>query len=164
MKKLSVVLFLLLLTVLQSNSKTKSDMNNSNFDSAASIKSEILACLQAWNDAAKERDLEGFMALFDDSENIVLAGSDTGEVFKGKDRIKEWLKMLFEYAAFSWEMDRVETDYFENTAWVFMEGRMVVVPSGKEPNKTPYRFTGVLVKRNNEWKWRLFDGSVPRSH
>jgi hypothetical protein len=101
MKKLSVVLFLLLITTLQSNSKTKSDINNTNFDTAASIKSEILACLQAWNDAAKERDLEGFMALFDDSVNIVLAGSDTGEVFKGKDRIKEWLKMLFEYTGFS---------------------------------------------------------------
>lgn len=27
---------------------------------------------------------------------------------------------------------------------------------------SPYRFTGILVKKKGAWKWRLFDGSVPK--
>ena len=90
------------------------------------VKDEITNVLKDWNDAAKSSDLEKSMSLFDDSENILLVGSDSGEVFKGKEQIRGWLSQLYIVAGFSWEMDRIDIDYNENTAWVFVEGRMVV--------------------------------------
>lgn len=129
-----------------------------------SVKTEITNCLNQWNEAAKNRNLELFMSLFDDSENILLAGSDSGEVYKGKKEISGWLGMLFGFASFSWEMDRVEIDSLENTAWVFVDGRMVVTSGEGKTKKSPYRFSGVLVKKNNVWKWRMFDGSAPGGH
>ena len=102
------------------------------------------------------------MSMFDDSENIMLIGSDSCEVFKGKDQIKGWLTQLFDMASFSWEMDRIDIDSNDNTAWVFVEGRMVVAFKTGKTKKTPYRFTGIMVRKGSEWKWRLFNGSNPR--
>jgi ketosteroid isomerase-like protein len=125
------------------------------------IQKEISASLEAWNNNAKNRDLDKFMSLFDDAPDIMLVGSDSGEVFKGKQQIEDWLKMLFGFASFSWDMNRIDIDHYQNTAWVFMEGYMVVTFDSGKTRRTTYRFTGVLVKQKNEWKWRLFNGSVP---
>jgi len=127
------------------------------------VKGEITKTLELWNNNAKNSDLGGFMSLFDDSENIMVIGSDSGEVFKGKEQIKRWLTQLFDMASFSWEMDRIDIDYNENTAWVFVEGRMVVAFKTGETKKTPYRFTGIMVRKGNDWKWRLFNGSSYKS-
>lgn len=129
---------------------------------SSKIRNEILKTLDQWNTASKNAELDKFMALFDDSENILLVGSAKGEVYKGKVQIREWLSQLYGFAGFSWEMNSVEIDANKNTAWVFVEGFMVVKPHKGEARKTPYRFTGILVKKGGEWKWRLFNGSVPQ--
>jgi ketosteroid isomerase-like protein len=125
------------------------------------FKDEIMCSLSEWNQAAKDKDLEKFMALFDNTPEIMLVSSDSGEVFKGKKKIEKWLRTLFGFASFYWEMNRIDIDHFENTAWVFVEGFMVVDNDRGSSGKTPYRFTGVMVKKNGAWKWRLFNGSVP---
>jgi len=61
-------------------------------------------------------------------------------------------------------MNRVDKDYNRNTAWVFMDGSMLVTIDKGKSSKFPYRFTGILVKVKNNWKWRLFDGAVPGGH
>ena len=128
------------------------------------IKKEITAALEVWNNSAKNRDVTHFMDLFDNTEAIIVAGSDSGEVFKGKEQIEGWMKMLFAHRSFSWEMNRVDMDHNGNTAWVFMDGSMIVTNDKGKTVKFPYRFTGILVKVKNTWKWRLFDGSVPGGH
>jgi hypothetical protein len=50
------------------------------------------------------------MLLFDNSDNIMLIGSDSGEVYKGKEQIKGWLNLLFKNAGFSSEMNRIDID------------------------------------------------------
>ncbi len=127
------------------------------------IKSEITEALNLWNTACKNADLEQVMSMFDNSENIMVIGSANGEVSKGKDEIRKWLGDLFGFAGFSWEMNRIDIDYSDITAWVFIEGTMVVSIHKGETMKKPYRFTAVLVKKKNVWKWRLFDGSEPQS-
>jgi len=162
MKILLILLPVFLFLVNKSDAKMTFEIGRINMDTAVNAEKDIRNSLQLWNDAAKERDIEKAMSLFDDSENILLVGSDSGEICKGKEQISKWLKMLFDYASFSWELDRVDIDYSGNTAWVFTEGKMVVTPSNGKTRKVPYRFTGILVKRNNVWKWRLFNGSNPR--
>ena len=128
------------------------------------IKKEITAALELWNNSAKSRDMSHFMELFDNTEAIIVVGSDSGEVFKGKEQIEAWMKMLFAHRSFSWEMNRVDIDHNGNTAWVFMDGSMIVTNDKGKTAKFPYRFTGILVKVKNCWKWRLFNGSAPGGH
>ena len=153
--KNKILLSLIFLILIISNTLSAQILNDN-------IKDEITNVLKDWNAAAKSSDLEKSMSLFDDSENILLVGSDSGEVFKGKEQIRGWLSQLYSVAGFSWEMDRIDIDYNENTAWVFVEGRMVVEFKNGKMKKPPYRFTGIMVKKGNEWKWRLFNGSNPR--
>ena len=126
------------------------------------VKSEITKSLEIWNNAAKTANLEQALALFDNSTDIMLVGSANGEVAKGKDQAKEWLSQIFGFAGFSWEMNRIDIDSNGKTAWVFMDGKMIVKFHKGGTKITPYRFTGILVKKKGEWKWRLFDGSVPQ--
>jgi ketosteroid isomerase-like protein len=132
--------------------------------SDAVIKKEIMASLELWNKTAKNSDLVHFMELFDNTPDIMLVGSDSGEVFKGRDQIETWLKMLLAHRSFSWEMSRLDIDHNGNTAWVFMDGSMIVTNDKGNTSKFPYRFTGIMVKIKNSWKWRLFNGSVPGGH
>lgn len=101
------------------------------------------------------------MSLFDDSENIMFIGSDSAEIWKGKDQIKGHLNSIFPNESVSLEMKRIDIDYNDNTAWVFVDGAIIISNGTGKKIKTPYRFTGVMVKKHNEWKWRLFNGSNP---
>lgn len=126
------------------------------------LKTEITQALSDWNTHAKNGDLEKFMALYDNSDNIMLVGSDSGEIFKGKVEIRQWLTALLKHAGFSWEMNRIDIDGYKKTAWVFIDGYMIVKWDTGQSRKGPYRFTGIMVKKKGVWKWRLFDGSIPK--
>jgi ketosteroid isomerase-like protein len=125
------------------------------------IKNEIGEALTAWNNAGKNAKTDEVMKLFDNTGNIMVIGSDSGEICKGRDQVAGWLNRIFKHNSFSWEMNRIDIDCNGSTAWVFVDGNMVVANDKGKTMKTPYRFTGILVKKGKEWKWRLFDGSVP---
>ena len=126
------------------------------------VKMQIAKTLETWSAACKNADVDKVMSMFDNTANIMVVGSDKGEINKGKDEINIWLTKLFRVADFSWEMNRIDIDYFGKTAWVFVDGNMIVNFHKGGTNITPYRFTGILVKKKGEWKWRLFDGSIPK--
>lgn len=128
------------------------------------VNGEIRAALQTWNQMAIGRNTESFMALYDQSADMLMVGSDSGEIFRGKAQIGKWLGMLFKHNSFSWEMNILDIDHYGKTAWVFMDGFMVVKNEAGRTRRTPYRFTGVLVRKKKVWKWRLFHGSVPAGH
>jgi hypothetical protein len=125
------------------------------------VKKEISETLKIWNEAGRNRKTEAFRTLFDDTPDIMLIGSDKGEISKGWDEISKWLDAIFAHNSFSWEMDRIDIDSNDKTAWVFVAGRMVVVSDKGSVKKVPYRFCGILVKKDNQWKWRMWDGSSP---
>jgi len=130
--------------------------------SSEKIRSEITAALETWNKACGTANTDQMMTLFDDSENIMVIGSANGEINKGKEEIRSWVSQLYSFAGFSWEMNRVDIDSNGKTAWVFVDGSMVLNFKKGGTRKAPYRFTGIMVKKNNQWKWRLFNGSVPQ--
>ncbi|MCX6244853.1 MAG: nuclear transport factor 2 family protein [Bacteroidetes bacterium] len=150
-----------MITVSAYSKTGKSDKKQ---EADAAFKKEITSALELWNNMAKNRDVTHFMDLFDTTGEIMVVGSDSGEVFKGRDQIEGWMKMLFAHRSFSWDMKRIDIDHNGNTAWVFMDGYMIVTNDKGKTAKFPYRFTGILVKARNTWKWRLFDGAVPGGH
>jgi ketosteroid isomerase-like protein len=118
----------------------------------AEVKSEVRQALQRWNDLAGAGDLAAFMSQFDDGADLLVVGSDKGEVFQGRAAIEGWLGKLLAGNRFGWQMDRVDIDANGDTAWAFVEGSMTVrALSGKVRGTTPYRFTAVLVKRGDRW-------------
>jgi len=127
------------------------------------VKNEITKTLEIWNTACKNSNLEQVMSMFDDTDTIMVVGSTNGEISKGKEEISKWLSQLFGFAGFSWEMNRVDIDNNGKTAWVFIDGKMIVNFHKGGQRITPYRFTGIMIKKNGVWKWKLFDGSVPQS-
>ena len=130
--------------------------------SGEAVQVEVRRALTQFNDAAAAGDVKGCLALFEDRADILLVGSDKGEVFKGPAAMEGWLAALLRNNRFSWEMDRVDISHHGDTAWAFVEGRMVVKdPAGKLRFKAPYRFSAVLVRKGDGWAWRLFHGSAP---
>jgi hypothetical protein len=167
MKKIQIFrIVIIALIFLASNAIIHAQSANADKNHAGNdvITKEVKTVLDLWNSTAKSRDTTHFMELFDNSNSIMLVGSDSGEVFKGKKQIEGWVKMLFAHRGFSWEMNRLDIDHNGNTAWVFMDGFMIVTNDKGKTAKFPYRFTGILVKSKSLWKWRLFDGSVPGGH
>jgi uncharacterized protein (TIGR02246 family) len=123
---------------------------------------EVRGALARWNDAASRGDLRAMLAQFDDSPDVLLVGSDKGEVFRGREAIEAWLSRIFKGNRFSWRMDRVDVGDSGDVAWVFVEGAMIVTDKeGKPRGSTPYRFSGVLVRRDGGWAWRQWHGSIP---
>ena len=74
---------------------------------------EIRTSLQLWNDAAKRRDTTAIMKMFDKAEDIMLVGSDSGEIFKGPSAVKQFMSFLFAQYSFSWDMKRIDIAYNE---------------------------------------------------
>jgi ketosteroid isomerase-like protein len=130
--------------------------------SSEKVKGEITETLTKWNAACKNANIDLVMSMLDTTDGLMVVGSDKGEINKGKDEVKAWLSQLFGFAGFSWEMNRVDIDSNGKTAWVFMDGKMIVNFHKGGQKVTPYRFTGILIKKKDGWKWRLFDGSVPQ--
>ena len=141
-----------------------SGVTNSLFakDSDEKVKSEITETITAWNAACKNANIDLVMSMLDTTDGLMVVGSANGEIKEGKDEVKAWISQIFGFGGFSWEMNRVNIDSNGKTAWVFMDGKMIVDFHKGGQKVTPYRFTGILVKKKDGWKWRLFDGSVPQ--
>ncbi len=126
-------------------------------------RAQVRQALQVFNDAAARGDVPGLMAQFDPDAQVLLVGSDRGEIFQGRAAIEAWLTRLLAKNRFSWQMDRVDVDLNGDTAWAFVDATVTIrAPDGKVRFTGPYRFAAVLVRRGDAWAWRMFHGSVPR--
>jgi uncharacterized protein (TIGR02246 family) len=134
--------------------------------SASQDRDGIRATLAALNSSCAARDLDAFMALFDDGDDILMVGSDTGEVFRGREAVREFMNRLFGLPfVFSFDLKEVVTRQDRDFAWVFVDGNMVHsvdrgAAAGKVSQK-PYRFSIAMVRKEGRWRWQLFNGSVP---
>lgn len=152
MKKIVFVTGIILLLII----------THSCFAQKNEIEKQIKQRLQVWNEAAKKKDTISIMNMFDKAEDIMVVGSDSGEIFKGQASVKRFIGWLFAQYSFNWEWDRVDIAYNENTAWAFTDGRMNVTDTKGNTITTPYRFTAIFVKRRDGWKWKLYNGSIPK--
>ena len=131
--------------------------------SSLSDSQDVRKTLEALNAATTHHDVAATMALFDDTDDIMLVGSDAGEVFKGRKILSAHLKEIYALPfALSFDMPSVTVHVEGQTAWIFGEGAEVINEGDGKITRTPYRFTICLVKRGPNWKWQVFSGSVPR--
>ena len=154
----SILLFALLfiLNSCSNNKKTRSQVTSQQIDSI--MKSEM----NAWADAFKNKNSDEAISLFDTSANVMLIGSDSSEVFKGHEQISSFLKGMFAMPlSFSWQFKSIDVHHHEGTAWVYVDAILLVTENGTTA-RLPYRFVVIAIDRNNEWKWRLYQGSEPK--
>lgn len=130
--------------------------------SSEKIKKEITQTLDSFYTAARKANTEGIMSLFDNSSNIIFIGGDSAEIWKGATKIRAHLNSMFPGETVALLMDRTDIDYNQNTAWVFADGKIIIAPTKGDPINGLYRFTAILIKRGNAWKFRLYNGSNPK--
>jgi uncharacterized protein (TIGR02246 family) len=122
----------------------------------------VLQTLTAMNDALARRDLAGFMALFEDGDDILLVGSDADEVFHGREAVGGFLKQLYGLPfTFAFDMPTVTIRRKGHHAWLFADGAMVHKRADGSETRRPYRIALVMKRHDDAWRWQLFSGSVP---
>jgi ketosteroid isomerase-like protein len=100
------------------------------------------------------RDAASALALFADDEDVYFAGSEIGEVARGRTELEtmlRWLATLDETLDFEWSTLDVRSE--GDVAWVAADGTL---------NGGPYRTLGILVRRGEQWRWHTHLGSEPR--
>jgi uncharacterized protein (TIGR02246 family) len=130
-------------------------------NSSEKVKNKIAETLKLFNTSAQNANTEQMMSLFDDSENIMFIGSDSAEIWKGRDQIRGHLNTIFPKESVNLEMKKIEIDANGNTAWAFVDGYINISSEKGEKFRAPYRFTIIFVKKDENWKIMLFDGSNP---
>ncbi len=120
------------------------------------VKKEIESVLKLMAKAFVTKDIDLYMSLYDSNPELVIYGSQSGE---------KWtiLKDFKEAVVHNWKMvpqvnvtytyQRIEVHSSGEVAWfatelafdMEMEGRQMLIPG---------RLTGVLVKKNDIWKFR----------
>jgi ketosteroid isomerase-like protein len=115
-----------------------------------------LATFHALFDALLVRkDIDAFMALWADDDDVALRGSDLTERDDGHAAIRAHGEAIIASAnelRFDWDETLLHIE--GDAAWI--------TAAGAFNGGTPYRLTAVLVRRDGEWRWHTFAGSEPR--
>jgi ketosteroid isomerase-like protein len=123
-------------------------------------RSEVKGVLERFNHLVATRNLK-VLAEFAPGDDVLLIGSDEGEIAKGPQEIGAFFRRIFAHSStFSWEWSRIDVSRVGDIAWLFADG-WVIVTSPEGQVKTPYRITGVLELNGERWLWRQYHGSEP---
>lgn len=122
------------------------------------IQTEVEYVLSRLSELVSARDLA---ALAEFSEDVVLVGSEAGEIASGLDQLRALLQSAFtQESRIAWTWHSVRASRCADMAWFFAEGELVLTSDTIEKRK-PYRLSGVLGWQAERWKWRQFHGSEP---
>jgi ketosteroid isomerase-like protein len=124
------------------------------------LRLQIDEVLELFNNLVSTKDPQ-VLAEFVPGDDVLLVGSDSGEIAKGRKQLEAFFARIFaRKATFSWEWERIEASQAGGLAWFFAEGR-VVLSTMQEQRKSPYIVTGVLERHGERWLWRQYHGSEP---
>jgi ketosteroid isomerase-like protein len=128
--------------------------------SDAEVRSQVREVLERFDDLVSTQNLQ-VLAEFAPGDEVLLVGSDAGEVATGRQELEAFFARIFARdTTFSWEWDRIDVSHAGDLAWFFADGR-VVLSTAKEQRRAPYRITGVLERHGERWLWRQYHGSEP---
>jgi uncharacterized membrane protein/ketosteroid isomerase-like protein len=121
---------------------------------------EVSAALDRLNQLLSARNTS-IVDEFASTPDVILLGSEAGEVAIGRDQLAAFFDRLFALPVqLSWEWKERRISSEGDVAWVFADGSVVLTsPSGEM--RAPYRMTGVLQRTAGQWRWRQFHGSEP---
>ena len=136
-------------------------------DSAAGTQAdsepEIRKCLLSLNESLATRDPDKVMAVFDSADDIMIIGSETGEVCLGRAKARAFVEELLRRPHLHYfTMDHITIARSGDIAWAFADGKMHRTKKDDPILIHPFRITAVLVRRADGWKWKVFSGSIPR--
>ena len=124
------------------------------------VGSQIRQTLERFNHLVSTKNLQVVEEFASDDEAL-LVGSEAGEIAAGQQEIKAFFNRIFSrQTTYSWEWEQIYIWHASNVAWFFADGQ-VVLSSGKEQRRTPYRISGVLESQDGQWLWRQYHGSEP---
>ena len=113
---------------------------------------EIIEVLQKFQDGYTKRDttqLESFMQeLFVQSDNVLILGTEPGELFVGYEAATDLIRNDWEYLGnVSLEVDDAIVSASGDVAWATAIGRV-----GNEEFNLPLRFSAILVRDDSGWR------------
>jgi hypothetical protein len=130
-------------------------------DDTAGARAEVLSAVDRLGDLVWARDAR-IIEEFADHPEVLLVGSEDGEIARGRGEIGALIAGLFDLPVrLRWEWHRRDVSVARDIAWVFADGEAVVASEGEEKRR-PYRLSGVLQRISGHWRWRQFHGSEPR--
>lgn len=113
-------------------------------------------------DAFQRHDLESALNLC--TEDVVFLGSGGGEEAVGRDAIRPMFAALASVVEdpFEWSLtwSSVDVDVLGDVALVLAWGTAKLVTAHRNDTFS-YRLTGVLVRVEDDWRWRVYHGSEP---
>ena len=125
----------------------------------------IQAVLQAHDKALGAQDVEGVLATYADGDNTVLLGTGPGEIWVGKEELKDAYEHIFQdydagtmQAECGWRTGNAQGDM----AWLMA---MCDITDAKADAKRefPLNISAVLVKQDGNWRFRNMHISNPTS-
>lgn len=123
-------------------------------------KSQVTQALQRLGLLVSRKDL-AVLSEFASDADVLLVGSERGEVVEGQAGLRDFFQRVFRSPAHvGWEWRKVRISSCDNVAWLFAEGEVVIVMDAR-PERRPYRLTGVLERQNRRWLWKHFHGAEP---
>jgi hypothetical protein len=146
--------------------------------SGMDVRSQVHEVLERFNHLVSTRDPQ-VLAEFAPGDEVLLVGSDAGEVAAGRGEIEAFFTRVFARpVTFSWQWDRLEAwhpgalspsgdkssggDRAQacDVVWFFAEG-WVILSTAEQQRRTPYRVSGVIERHGERWLWRQYHGSEP---
>ena len=120
----------------------------------------IFAAVDRFLEAIAAQRLEETLAAFSGDTDCKVIGSEVSEEALGPSTLRSFFVGMFvrpSTFAVTWRIRRASIN--GDTAWFSAE---VDARMSTSDRKGPYRMTGVLVRRQGQWLWQLYQGGEPR--
>jgi ketosteroid isomerase-like protein len=153
-KTLIIISTILTLT----NCSVKQEQSDSTNDTKAIIQKNLLE----FADYAKAKNPELILSMFDDSDDIMLVGSDSSEIKHGRKEIRDLVQAtLSKPYIINWDFNNAEIFTSNQVAWAFVNNTIMLQNEDGSEIRIPYRLTTVWIKSGEKWKLKFFNGSIP---
>jgi ketosteroid isomerase-like protein len=121
----------------------------------------VIAALEQFQHAAEQGDVESFLATCAPDADIVFIGTGADEKRVGRAELQRQLERdLSQSERLSFDFDWHAVSAAGSVAWVATTGMGHAQVAGQSVD-FPYRLTGVLEHRGDQWLWVQMHASVP---
>ena len=126
-----------------------------------STEKEVMAVLDAVNEALEHRDLDATLALFARHPEVTLVGSEEGETATGPSELRSFVeRLLARPGTFRFEWRSCTVSARGDVAWFFADA-IAHYTENDHVAPVAYRTTGVLEREENHWLFAQYHGSEP---
>ena len=126
-------------------------------------KQQVETSLKRLNQLLSARDMK-IVDEFAADPDVLFLGSDATEFAVGREQLTRHFESILKQPftiSFDWKDTRSSSR--GDVAWIYASGDAVLKGADGEM-RSPYRMTGVLERRDGQWKWRQVHGSQPAAN